>query len=315
LDRFLAARTALQLLSHTGQAERHRRVDQACDPDYWRSLAPDLALGSDITNDGVEIAHADVHPAIMAAGFAVSGYFCASSMFDPGLVGRMKTAVETVREQGWPIAFAFVYDAFWILPRSHRLSAVVSAILGSGHRQTANVWAHRVAVDSHPAGWAPHADNPGLEGRLSVWISLSAATLDNGCMYVVPKDRTPEGFVQKMAVENVDRFEASDVYAVIHGCRALPTPPGAVLGWDGNTVHWGSIFRSGEPRVSISLQFLASSRGSTKYERPLLDPVGELPGFGQRLAIVAKAITDYQHFEPDGEAVRLAKAIRERFPG
>jgi hypothetical protein len=312
MDRALADRTAALLLRGQRESTFAARVKQASDPDHWRALMPALSVGDRLSVERLELSRANAEFPRVAADFATAGYFCASRFFDLRMIQQMKVAVEALEMAGWPLVFAFAYDAFWGVTRGLGLTELIGEIIGPGYRQTANVWVHRVSPEGHSAGWSPHADNPGDRGRLSLWISLSDATLDNGCMYVVPKNATPVGFVRRMAVGKAKIFDADDVYRVIHGCRALPVPPGAVMGWDGDTIHWGSVFRGGEPRISMSLQFLGPDEMPSEYELPTFDPSGALPTFAQRLAVIAKAIVDYQHFEADSDAVRLARALLER---
>ena len=102
-------------------------------------------------------------------------------------------------------------------------------------------------------------DHPAI---LTVWIPLNDATLDNGCMYVVPREfdtdfaRTDNHAHMNPATE-VRRGLSSKIQFPLHGVRALPAPAGSLLAWYGNTIHWGSTCSryAKEPRKSIALTF------------------------------------------------------------
>src|SRR5207244_2616081 len=104
------------------------------------------------------------------------------------------------------------------------------------------------------SGWPPHCDDANRPNRVTVWIPLSDATLDNGCMYVVPRDRA-----------------AADADARLQACRALPAAAGSILGWNFDVLHWGSTCtRPGEPRIAISQEFIAPGAATAADELPLV---------------------------------------------
>jgi hypothetical protein len=102
---------------------------------------------------------------------------------------------------------------------------------------------------------------------LTVWIPLNDATLDNGCMYVVPREfdvdfaRTDNQHAHMNPATEVQRGLSSKIHFPLHGVRALPAPAGSLLAWYGNTIHWGSTCSryAKAPRKSIALTFLRRS--------------------------------------------------------
>ncbi len=160
------------------------------------------------------------------------------------------------------------------------------------------------------AGWRPHRDRVGslrADGRLAsltLWLALTPATPDNGCIYVL----APGG----------DRYHGSgDAGAVeppeLQHVRALPARPGEALLWNHELLHWGgrSSPRARGPRVSLGFEFV---RPPSPYKaRPLAAlPAPPLPA---RLALIADSVLGYQYMRPTSEAaLALALALRERYP-
>jgi hypothetical protein len=114
-----------------------------------------------------------------------------------------------------------------------------------------------------------YQDDEGKDGQsdhpaiLNVWIPLNDATLDNGCMYVVPREfdtdfANPDNNHAHMnPAKEVMRGQSSKIHFPLHGVRALPAPAGSLIAWYGNTIHWGSSCSryAKVPRKSIALTF------------------------------------------------------------
>jgi hypothetical protein len=104
------------------------------------------------------------------------------------------------------------------------------------------------------------SDHPAI---LNVWIPLNDATLDNGCLYVVPREfdidfaRTDGHHAHMNPATEVQRGVSSKIHFPLHGVRALPAPAGSLIAWYGNTIHWGSTCSryAKAPRKSIALTF------------------------------------------------------------
>jgi hypothetical protein len=104
------------------------------------------------------------------------------------------------------------------------------------------------------------SDHPAI---LNVWIPLNDATLDNGCMYVVPREfdadfcNPDNNHAHMNPAKEVMRGQSSKIHFPLHGVRALPAPAGSLIAWYGNTIHWGSSCSryARVPRKSIALTF------------------------------------------------------------
>jgi hypothetical protein len=121
---------------------------------------------------------------------------------------------------------------------------------------------------------AAASDHPAI---LNVWIPLNDATLDNGCMYVVPREfdtdfaRTDNHHAHMNPATEVQCGLSSKIHFPLHGVRALPAPAGSLIAWYGNTIHWGSTCSryAKAPRKSIALTF---RRGDIKVGAGVLAP-------------------------------------------
>jgi hypothetical protein len=289
-------------------------LDRALDPDHWRHFDPRLTVCATGRHD-VDEAHSLDSSEVrrLADKLAIEGYFHTDPVLPLSLIQKMQDCVAQLRGEGWPPVFAFVYDEFWTAVRTASLGQLLSAVLGRGYKQNSIVWTYYVAPRKRSAGWTPHADGGG-EQRLTVWIPLTDATLENGCMYVIPRDLVPDSLpTDYNTYETIKKIELG---RLLQCCQALPARAGSMLGWDHNLIHWGSMSHgSTTPRVSIGVEFLATHVTPSDYERPLLDSAS-LPTFPQRLHMIAKGILEYKKFEPlmvrYGElAERLMSRCRE----
>lgn len=72
---------------------------------------------------------------------------------------------------------------------------LLSAYLQPDYKLFPYVWAHYVPPNS--SGWNPHVDTDDTgdgANELTVWLPITDATLDNGCIYVVPGNADDAGW-------------------------------------------------------------------------------------------------------------------------
>lgn len=266
--------------------------------DYWRALVPQLSVESARPR---ELETGNVAPEAIARAAAEAqsrGYFQVEGVFQPGAIAAMRQAVELLAGAHWPPVFTYVFDEFWQLARTPTVRALLRAHLGEGCVQWPGIWTHRVHPERGSHGWAPHVDSTGYSTEpegLGVWFPLSEATLDNGCMYVIARDFAPPGLADKFStIETVTRAELRQL---LQSARALPAKPGAVLGWDFNVIHWGSVCQGhGEPRVSTAMEFASGRQAAAKKLAHF--SLDESPSFEERLRLIGKSLTSYLRFEP-----------------
>lgn len=296
-EQLASAVQALLKQSALSSEETERRYVEALDVERWRRLAPFASIG-DVQPEAGESARISAADAAREKRrLDEDGYFKLHQVFEPAHIARMRRIVEAVRADGWPVAFAFVFDDFWNIARSPLVESFLTSAVGEGYLQNTVVWAHWVSAEKGVAGWSPHDDyRSGGETFLSAWIPLSDATVENGCMFLLPTALSRQ--IGEAVDTNRDlppRVFRSALQDVI----ALPALAGSMIGWRGDILHWGGANAGSiEPRLSLALEFRARGAGTSTFERPLIDPRAPLPPFRLRLFAIVKALREYTKFEP-----------------
>lgn len=228
----------------------------------------------------------------------VDGYFATPPSIPPALVACCRDAIALVRAAGAPPLAAFVFDAPWEL--AALLGAHADAAFAGEARLMPAFWAWRIEEDD-ARGWEPHRDRPGRaiadDGRpeaMAMWVALTDATSENGCMYVVPARwdpfyRNPRANAEVMHLQAI---------------RALPARAGAVLGWTSRLLHWGAMARpSSPPRVSLSFEYQDAAVAPIDGEAFVH---GWIPPVDRRRALIAEQWHRYRHIHRGGPEQRAA---------
>jgi hypothetical protein len=283
------------------ELEIQDRLERATSIGSWEALSPSLSIERGSPPPCLEDAPiGEERRADLARRLAREGYFNTGPVLSAGVIGAMRGAMEALKENGWPPVFAYVYDEFWEVLRAPSLSALFTAALGPGYRQSPRVWAFHLATEKGSSGWPPHVDGghgTHTTDRLTVWLSISDTTLDNGCIYIVPKHLVPS-FIPDDFANNPGGISPEVWRTMLQGSRALPAPACSVLCWDFQVIHWSSLCDGArEPRMSLAVELIGATAEPSDSELPLLDP-GSLPPFRERLRAIAKGILSYQRFEP-----------------
>jgi hypothetical protein len=266
--------------------------------DFWRALAPQLSVEA-AQPRSLETGTVSAETiAAAVAGARTRGYFQVDGVFRPEVMAALRGAVEALAAAHWPPVFTYVFDEFWQLARTPTVRALLRAHLGEDCVQWPGVWTHRVHAERGSHGWAPHVDSTGYSTEpegLGVWFPLSDATLDNGCMYVIARDFAPPGLADQFStLESVSRAELRQL---LQSARALPAPAGAVLGWDFNVIHWGSVCQGhGEPRLSTAMEFASARQAASK--KLACFSLDAIPTFEARLRLIGQSLLSYLRFEP-----------------
>ena len=290
------------------------QLKNALDQQYWRKLNPDMKICGE--KSAVPATIPDVDPSVVEKPLRMlftSGYFELPAIVSGPTLEHMRRCFDVIRDEGWPTGFVFIYDEFWRAFRGSVLARFLTGALGKGYQQLPYIWGHYVPPNSH--GWRPHVDGPPFSGKLTVWLALTDATLENGCMYVLPRNSQTEKSTDHSLETEI--FGRADALNLLQHSRALPAVAGSCLGWGPNVIHWGSVSGpSAPPRLSISVEF-ASRDMKPPDEGPTIldaDPAAPLPTFVTRLHLIAAEIKNYEGRFEAGllGSQSLAKEILQR---
>lgn len=288
----LRARAALAHALRLERADLDRRLVQARSPRFWRSLCPFLSLGYDSKVLAETSGYSTAYRTRLRRQFDSQGHFAARPLLPPHAMALMRRCVERLKAAGWPPVFAFVYDQFWSFWQLPSLRALLEEKLGPGYRMHPHLWCYYVHPRRGARGWPPHADRHGMAG-MTLWVALNAATLDNGCIYLVPKDLLPSG-LEVTSLFDAARIPAVAALHLMQVARPLPARAGAILGWDFEVLHWGAASHGARaPRLSFSAEFVGAQAAPCDFDIPLLEITSSLPDFRTRLAIIAYNLTHF----------------------
>ncbi len=261
--------------------------DDLLSPRFWTALAPGLTIGMPTPPRPL------LPPAGVLDGFAGDIARAGWSRWRPEAwdadIAGLAEGVRRLAAVGLPTPFVFVYDQAWLLFAG--LAPLLIRLLGADYRALPDFWAWHVATSDDAAGWAAHRDRGrrallpgGGPAALTLWVALTDAVPENGCIHLVPADRDP---TYGTPDEDSHRFTPDAVTAV-------PATAGTVLAWNQAVLHWGgrSSRQARGPRLSIAMEF---QRGDVEpFNRPVL-PAGVFPDLKGRLALIAKQLVQYSH--------------------
>ncbi len=283
---------------------------------YWQRICPNLSLcRSQPRNDIEEQSLAIEDRQRLVQRLGRDGYLKTEPFIAPGLIAAMKQAMLVLRERGFPPVFAYVYDEFWDIARGPSFRALLADAFGPGCRQSPRVWAFHIGTEDGASGWPPHVDGGHLThttDRITLWLPITDATLENGCMNVVPKHLLPSSLPDDFA-NDASGISPKTWRTMLQGARALPARAGSILAWDFQVVHWSSFCEGAvEPRLSLAIEIIGATAEPAESELPLFD-LDSLPPFEERLRAIAKGILSYQRFEPTTlRYIGLARRILDK---
>ena len=263
-------------------------ADRALNPSYWTSTCPWLS----ISTDRPAPAPFDTFLPEVAGAFdeyRQFGYGAGEGVFDVADLDSLARAVLVVHSAGWPMVFSFLYDQFWTLLQAPKLRAFLTSILGRGYQTTARFLVNYVPATPGGSGYPPHVDG-GRDSTVTCWVPLTAASPDNGGIYVV--ERTPASMSLVSEFKSLKAFSSQQVILLLSHARALPMSPGGFLAWSQDTIHWGGLFRRGTARLALSWEFMGGQHENIDDVLPLaLHADQPLPAFEDRLRWICHSLS------------------------
>lgn len=243
-------------------------------------------------------------------------------------VNQLASTIDRLELAHWPPVFCFMCDAVWDLV-STRLWDEMRLLLGDDCvlEQSVFAWSLKppavTGINTNRIGQSfglPHRDFSasealGDDGKtpqlLTVWIPVNDATLENGCMYVVPREfdenfDRPEDHGHMRSATAVRGTSVCKLRFPVNGARALPAQSGSLLVWNGNTIHWGagcSQYTSSPPRKSIAMTFFRRSSAVARRQLdgneagvPITQECARDMSSNRRLALIARSLLLYNQW-------------------
>jgi hypothetical protein len=195
----------------------------------------------------------------------------ASLHYEPGFDPAGKD--DRARELGVRKFFQFAQgdQFFWDLIREPRIRAAVEAVIGSGAQLLQSLALVKPPEIGIPKAW--HQDTPyfpisPVTETVGLWIALDRATLENGCMQVVPGSHR-QGIVPHVQGETGWCLDDAASARAQAAAVAIPVEPGSALLFDANLLHFTDANRSRSLRRAVQFHFSSArtqASGALKLE-------------------------------------------------
>lgn len=268
------------------------------DIQFWKDLCPSLTI-SDIelrvTPPEVEIK--DISDKIIHDGY----FHVPFNSWDLPL-DEMAKCIEKLKTLNIEPVWCFIYDEFWLL--TTKVDAYIKSVLGEKYHKLPDMWAWHIDPANDERGWQAHRDrdpgtlfDDGSPKSITVWIPLTDATVENGCMYVVPKPKDPNS-------TKMDESYYADLEEHLYENDkvAVEAKAGDLLGWNQQLLHWGgsSTNKNAKPRISVSVEFVSNyvtrlQNHSVQYSvKPWFNPF-HVPTFDKKAELINTVLLRYQH--------------------
>lgn len=165
------------------------------------------------------------------------------------------------------------------LAASPRLMPLLDQLVGSGHRMVQDMALLKPPFHGAEKPWhqdTAYFDYTPLGGVIGVWIALDEATVDNGCMQVVPGSQN-DGPAQHYHVRDCQLKDGSvDVGKAV----VVPLKPGGALFFSGLIHHGTPPNVSGDRRRALQFHYAAANctRMTIREHGELFDDNGAYAG-------------------------------------
>lgn len=279
------------------------RRQQIEDVNYWRSIKPDSAISDCKIAPPASPDSRRQDTAKYAAQLREEGYFQTPPVIPSDMLDEMLACIHAVRDEGFPVMFALVYDVFYAA-LAH-CDFVLAKMLGPDYQLIPNFWVYYIEPSDGGKGFEPHRDAEyantieadGMPTVLTLWITVTDATPLNSCMYILPRDRDPQF---SAAVHDL-KTGASEF--ALEDIRALPTPAGTLSCWDQYVYHWGSRSSKRAPAPRVSYAMYCQRGDMPPVDNALID-LRQGIDFQTRLGLICKGMYSYSYLSVQSPQAR-----------
>jgi hypothetical protein len=158
-------------------------------------------------------------------------------ILDKSETNPIRDCIFTLINKGPPPVFVYIYYQPWSL--FDRLRPIIQLFLGDTFSLLPNFWAWHIPPIKGAYGWPVHKDCSAvtrfesIDGgttlmSMSLWVPLTDATTENGCITVLPKSRE---IMYNSSITDITQIRPDDALD-------LPANTGSVLGWSQDLFHW-----------------------------------------------------------------------------
>jgi len=237
----------------------------------------------------------------------------ASKEEEKELLIKFSRVVETLKRKGYPATLAFVTDVAWEIVLKlwtiaeevydHEEVVLEPSFAAYALEKPASILEKKKSENGNKKYVGqnfgqPHRDYARDDDALSLWLPLNDVDVDNGCIYVLPKEHDHERNASKSG-----GHKSKPDFPIEKAVALAPVEGGRVLGWSGDVVHWGTSCQASSalpPRQSIGVAFrkkkandatgtVGKTPSMTKSEAFSLDVAG-------RLKAITVALGAFEHW-------------------
>lgn len=266
--------------------------------EYWQNLCPDLTVSADEVRLPVpEVAIQDVTKSLIDEGY----FHVPFDSWDLPL-DKMADCITRLKQLDIEPTWCFVFDEFWTL--TTKVHSYIESVLDKKYYKLPDIWAWHVDPAKEERGWKVHRDrgpgttfDDGSPKSLTIWIPLADATIENGCMYVVPQSKDPN------CTKDDESYYADWEEHFYDGMMvAVEAKAGDLLGWNQQILHWGGTptNANASPRISVSVEFVSRYVNRLQDQEQIypnkqwLDPF-TIPSLDQKIELIHTVSNRYKH--------------------
>ena len=185
------------------------------------------------------------------------GYSRLANATEPLEANALARAVATLVRYGWHPLWCVVFDEAWLWLA--RIAPILSSLVHPEATPNYDFMSWYIDAAKCKKGWTPHRDRctmdfqpDGAPQYATVWLSLTEATLLNGCIHILPAN-----FDRVYLSNDLDKTQSHDEKQTnewLQDIRALPCEQAEALVWTGRALHFGgrSCRRAPVPRIALA---------------------------------------------------------------
>lgn len=211
----------------------------------------------------------------LATDYARDGYVTGIDIVSPTEAAEHRAALEAAEARFGPMHYKAkmhtVMRSPLALATHPRVLDLVEALIGPDILLYDVEYIIKEAhTDSH-VSWHQDLTFWGLsdDAQVSLWLALSPATAESGCMRMVPGSHTEGAFAHRQTDDETNVLLQGQTVEGVAEAQALMCPlrPGQASFHHGWTLHASMPNRSDDRRIGLNAQFLAPHVRQTKHDK------------------------------------------------